>query len=105
MKGVQLIDKKDLEVGSLYEVEGLLFDVAIWTGSTFRGPATEYKTINFREEDHYSDGLPNGTCKPVRKLSNIVLRYPFDGMNLLSLMKILNDEIVDRKNCDNQIYN
>lgn len=98
MKGVRQMNKEELEVGSVYEVDGRHFNVGVWTGEDFRGPAVEFKHIVFRHERHYDDGLPDGTCKPLRKLNDIQLKPPYDGMNLLKLMKILDDELLERRN-------
>ena len=92
-----MLDQDKLEVGSIYLVSALNFSVAIWTGKAFKGPTVEYKVLKFTEELPYWEGLPNGTCTPLEKISvTDKLVPPFDGMNLLKVMKTLND-YVERK--------
>lgn len=92
-----MLEKIKLNKGHLYEVVGLDFNVAIWTGEDFRGPALEYKHLLFKHEKHYEDGLPGGTCKPIQELTSSPLVEPYDGINLLKSLRALHDVLVDKE--------
>ena len=85
--------KEDLVIGGIYEVSALGFSVAVWTGDCFRGPAKSYGKINFSEERPYWEGLPFGTCKPIKRIGELKVSKPFDGSDLLAVMNAL-DEVV-----------
>lgn len=88
-----MISQENMIIGAIYEVSGLQFNVAIWTGEVFRGPHSEYNVLKFVEEYPYWEPLPLGTCKPIRLLSNHVLTPPFDGINLLKSLEALDSTI------------
>ncbi len=91
-----MLIEKDLKIGGLYEVSGIHFNVAIWTGETFRGPKNEYDSLFFIEESPYWVSLPMGTCQPIRLLSNQFLTPPYDGVNLLKTLDALSKCIWSR---------
>jgi hypothetical protein len=88
---INLLLKKDLEKGFVYEVAAPNFNVAVWTGEKFRGPALVNGKMKFVEQQHYEDGLPFGVCSPIKKLSTVPLKAPFDGANLLIVFRSLSE--------------
>lgn len=91
--GNDLLQKTELKKGFIYEVAASNFNAAIWTGETFLGPALINKELKFVEESHYDDGLPQGTCSPIKEISTKPLRYPVDGYNLLVILRTLSDNL------------
>lgn len=79
------IEKDDLVKGGIYVVQARMFNIAMWTGEMFRGPAVMYGKLVFWEEGHYSDGLPFGTCTPLRWLNRATVKT-FEGASLLAAL-------------------
>lgn len=86
-----LLSKTEMKKGFIYEVASSSFNAAVWTGEFFRGPTIANNKLKFAEEAHYEDGLPYGTCSPIREISSEPLKYPYDGHNLLILFRTLSD--------------
>lgn len=82
------MDKEFLEIGAIYLVKCSKFNVAIWTGKDFKGPSLVNGKTEFDTANHYSEGLPKGTCTPIEVLSKdgLPTKTPFDGGNLLAAM-------------------
>lgn len=91
------MEKEELITGAIYEVSALSFSVAMWTGETFRGPTREYGKIYFVEEQGYWEGLPFGTVRPIRRLGELTVLRPYDGVNLLAALEALNDVILEKE--------
>lgn len=89
--------KENLIIGAIYEVSALGFSVAIWTGEDFKGPARGFGKLYFTQEQPYWNGLPFGTCTPIRRLGELKVLKPFDGTNLLAVMNALDEVIVERE--------
>lgn len=80
--------KEDLVTGGIYAVSGPKFNVAVWTGKVFKGPAVVAGRLEFTTDGDYSDGLPLGSTTATRLLS-LGVQAPFDGSNFLAAMAAL----------------
>lgn len=63
-----MISKEDLRIGAAYKGEGRNFNVAIWTGDKFTGLRYKYGDYFMDEENHWADGAPFGTFKPLSRM-------------------------------------
>lgn len=87
------MEKEDLIRGAIYEVSAIGFNVAIWTGEAFKGPAKAFGKVYFAEEKPYWEGLPFGTSRPIKRIGELTINKPFDGSNLLAVMNALDEAI------------
>lgn len=87
-----MIEKQNLEKGSVYLVNSPNFNVAVWDGEAFIGAENEGGTLNSKALEHYSDGLPLGICSPIQKLSDFQLKFPINTRNILILLNILSEQ-------------
>jgi len=62
------IKKEDLEVGAAYEVYSRNINPAIWDGKHFHGVRIKFGNDFMDQEEHWDNGPPYGTVKPLRKL-------------------------------------
>lgn len=63
-----ILKKDKLESGKAYAVRARNFNIAIWTGETFRGLRFKFGQPYMSSEHHYDDGEPFGTVKPLYEL-------------------------------------
>lgn len=95
-----MIEKKDLQPGRFYKVAGTEFSVAWWDGEVFRGPALKGNEWVIVKENHYEDGLPLGTAKPLVSLNSGGLRIDGSfggGLNFMTVLVALNELINKEK--------
>ena len=91
-----MLDKESLEIGAIYWVQAPEFSVAIWTGTSFKGPMIyESKLIFFEGQPYWMGFHKGGTVKPLERIGSYVIKAPFDGLNLLHAMEAMN-ELTDR---------
>ena len=66
------IPKEDMMVGAQYECEGRNLGIGTWNGEAFEYQCTKFG-ITFQDtEDHWDNGAPFGTCKPIRRIVEAV---------------------------------
>ena len=63
------IKKEDLIIGHPYLVKARNFTYAIWTGEDFVGVRYKFGSYFIDTEQHWDDGPPHGTVKPLKDLS------------------------------------
>lgn len=62
------LKKEDLEQGAAYRVKARNFGIAIWDGKAFQGLRCKFGSCFMSSEDHWDEGAPFGTVKPLYKL-------------------------------------
>lgn len=65
---MKYLSKDKLEIGCAYELHARNLRIGIWTGYRFSGIRTKFNDVFIDTEEHYDDGPPHGTAKPLRKL-------------------------------------
>ena len=63
-----MIKVEDLIIGAAYHGDGRNFDIAIWDGMQFQGVRQKFGSWFIDGENHWDDGAPHGTFKPLEKL-------------------------------------
>jgi hypothetical protein len=63
---------EELKPGAMYVVDARNFDIAEWTGKVFVGLRHKFNDIYAFEENHWDDGEPGGTVKPLFELTELI---------------------------------
>ena len=62
------IPKDQLQIGAKYECAARNFEVGLWNGEVFEYQRTKFGTTFPDTEQHWDDGPPHGTVKPMKKV-------------------------------------
>lgn len=60
------IKKADCQTGGFYRLDSRNLVSGIWNGHSFEGIREKFGTRYISEEDHWDDGPPHGTAKPLK---------------------------------------
>ena len=74
---VEYLRHEQLEVGAEYYVLARNFEIATWNGKEFVGKRRKFNTVFEDTEQHWDEGPPHGTVKPLAKLND-----EFEELNL-----------------------
>lgn len=62
------LKKPELKEGHAYAVSARNFQTAIWDGHSFHGLRFKFGSSYMASENHWDDGAPYGTVKPLYEL-------------------------------------
>mgnify|MGYP000001558204 CR=1 FL=1 len=85
------LNKDELVVGGIYQVDARNYFAAIWDGEKFLGPSRIDGNWELVPEWHYSDGYPRGTVTSARKIGPLNITINTYGGNFIALLAALSE--------------